>query len=56
MKILIRVGFLVWKFNHCGSRHIVDSRRDKVRRLVAFHVAMTIRYLVINWRLKWKFY
>ena len=47
MKTLIRVGFLVWKFNHCGSRRIVDSRKHKVRRLVAFHIAMMVRHVVI---------
>jgi hypothetical protein len=47
MKTMIKLGFYVWRLNHCGSRHIVDSKRHKVRRFIAFHVAMMVRHVVI---------
>lgn len=48
MKILIKIGFLIWrKRHHCGCRQIVDSRRHKIRRRMAYHAAMVIRAALI---------
>lgn len=47
MKILIMLGFYIWRHNHCGCRQIVDSRRNKIRRRIAYHAAMMVRAALI---------
>lgn len=47
MKILIKVGFMVWSGNHCGCRKIIDARRHKIRRRVAYNAAMVLRAALI---------
>lgn len=48
MKTIMRVGFWMWRKTHNkGCRRIVDSTKHRIRRKIAFHLAMMVRALLI---------
>lgn len=47
MKFLIKLGFVIWRRNHCGCRRVVNEHQPSLYRTMRFHAALGIRRVLI---------
>ena len=48
MKFLIKLGFVIWRRNHCGCRRVVQEHQPSLYRKVRFHAVLGIRRVLIS--------
>lgn len=48
MKTLIKLGFVIWRLNHCGCRRIVQEHQPSLYRAMRYHAALGIRRVLIS--------